>query len=207
MLTIEEADKIINRYVELRDVKQKDEKTVLEFKKSTNECIEKFKYIVSLKTKRYKNFNNYEDLNQEGLLALTRALKTYKPGVGNCFWWIHKYVDTRISRYANLHTTIKFPLQYTKTVIPVRESILPLLVDYRNIPDSKLECKEAFIVINKALDSMPVAHKKIVNMIFGINGETQETLNKVCKNMKMSRPTCIKILNQVLATLKQNVKL
>src|SRR5579864_8903493 len=112
MLTEQEAHDLMIKLIDLRNqfAETGDSKVEAALKRHEKECIEKFRYLVTMKTGRYKSFSNYEDLNQEGLEALTKAMKNYNPKLGIFFWWAHKYIDTRIARSANLHTTFRFPL-------------------------------------------------------------------------------------------------
>src|SRR5437899_1182013 len=125
MITIEESQKLINEFIKLREIarKTKNAEDILLFTKHEALCIEKFSYLVFMRTNRYKNFSNYEDLNNDGLEALIRSMINYNPSKGNFFWWSHKYIDTEIARSANLHTTIRYPLKYAKKNASRREML------------------------------------------------------------------------------------
>lgn len=209
LMSLTEANRLIRKYVKLREkIKtSKDAKIAIAFRNHEKLCVEKFKYLVVMKTGRYKNFNNYEDLNQEGLEALLKAMNSYDPQKGNWFWWAHKYIDTRIARCANLHTTIRFPLKYAKMIAPHRESVLPILVDQLAGPSDLLEHSEALKAVNKNFANLSVNQKKVVQMLFGMNGEDPQSISKVCQQLRMSRPTCVKLLDQVLGILRRNIQL
>jgi DNA-directed RNA polymerase specialized sigma subunit len=131
MLTIDEAQTLMEKLIDLRTraKESKDPQDVRNFKKQETLCVEKFGYLVTMKTSRYKSFANYQDLNQEGYEALLKGMKNYNPKKGNAFWWFHKYIDTRISRSANLHTTIRYPLKVAKALPPHKESTMPIMVE------------------------------------------------------------------------------
>jgi len=206
-MTIQEANQLINKYVRLRDKKNKNDQLKLELKKQEKLCVEKFKYLVLIKTNRYKQFNNYEDLVQEGTEALLKALYSYKPSKGaNVFWWLHKYIDTRIARCANLHTAIRFPLKYAKEHIPHREPFLPVLIDRLAKPSDLLEQQELLCLVKKSFNNLSKPQKQVVQMLFGINGEAPRSITKICKQLHMSRESCNKILNQALNVLRKNIK-
>ena len=99
----------------LNDLREQSLIEKLAFEKQQKICVEKFKYLITMKTNRYKKFSNYEDLNQDGYEALLKAMKNYNPDKGIFFYWAFKYINTRISRCANLHTAIRYPLKYSKT--------------------------------------------------------------------------------------------
>lgn len=205
-MSITEANKIIKKYVKLRErlkLEPTNKRLKADFKTYEQQCLHKFKYLVLMKASKYKHFNNYEDLLQEGMEALTKALSTYEPTKGNCFWWLHKYIDTRIARCANLHTAIRFPLQYTKTVKPYRVSHMPALIDQGADPYDILERKEELSDINSNLSDLTSPQKQIVNMLFGMDGGKPQSIAKVCKNLNMTRPICLKMIEQAVSILKK----
>ena len=103
MLTEQEAQDLMIKLIDLRGQVMTSEGNTIkkDLRRHEQVCIEKFKYLVTMKTGRYKAFSNYDDLNQEGFEALIKAMNNYNPKKGSFFWWAHKYIDTRISRSAN----------------------------------------------------------------------------------------------------------
>jgi RNA polymerase sigma factor (sigma-70 family) len=210
MLRIEEANSLIGKLLKLKSKAKKtgDKEDIRRFKEYEQVCVDKFKYIVLSKTQRYRNFSNYEDLTQEGLMALLSALHSFNPKrKSNIFWWIHRYTDTRIARCANLHTTIRFPLKYAKHTAPHRESALPLMVDQVSGPHDILEQSEALKTIKKNFVHLSPNQQKVVSMLYGIDGEAPSSISKVCQQLRMSRPTCVKLLDQVFSILRRNIQL
>lgn len=98
MLTEQEAKDLVEKYKKLKREVKTSPALKAELLKHEKLCIDKLKYLVTMKLGKYKTFSNYEDLQQEGFEALLKAIKTYDPTVAsNIFWWFHKYIDTRIS--------------------------------------------------------------------------------------------------------------
>lgn len=211
MLTEQEAQNLmidlINMRNEIKSSKKTDAELLKKYKKHQDLCIEKFKYIVTMRTSRYKAFNNYDDLNQEGYEALTKAMANYQPTKGSFFWWAHKYVDTRISRSANLHTTIRYPLKFAKESTPHKESVMPLLVEERYCPDKELEDSQLNFQIESAMSSLTDEQKQIINLAFGLEGDKPLSINRICKQLSLSRSVVIKSLNSSLELLKGSIKL
>lgn len=209
MLTEEQAQNLMIKFIRLREeVKvSSDPKLISEFKKHEQTCIEQFKYLVTMKTGRYKAFGNYEDLNQEGYEALCKAMVNYNPTKGSFFWWAHKYIDTRISRSANLHTTIRFPLKVAKENTPHKESVLPTLIEERYCPDKELEESQLMHSIEEAMSSLTEEQKTIINLAYGFDGDKPLSINKICKKLSISRLSCIKSINAALSSLKDKIKL
>jgi RNA polymerase sigma factor (sigma-70 family) len=209
MLTEQEAQDLMIKLIDLR-IKNKDSqdpKINIDLKKHEKICMEKFKYLVTMKTGRYKAFNNYDDLNQEGFEALIKAMNNYNPKKGSFFWWAHKYIDTRISRSANLHTTIRYPLKVAKQTTPHKETIMPLMIEERYCPDKELEESQATSAIHGAISLLTNDQKEVVNLAFGFDGDKPMSINKICKKLNISRLSCIKTINSALSTMKENIKI
>jgi RNA polymerase sigma factor (sigma-70 family) len=209
MISIEESQNLMNEFIRLRELAEntQDKEHISQFKNHERLCIEKFQYLVSMRTDRYRGFYNYDDLNQEGLEALIKSMKNYNPKKGNFFWWSHKYIDTRIARSANLHTTIRYPLKFAKLNTPHKESILPILIEGRFCPDKNLESAEVLNVIQGAMKHLNKEQQDIISLAFGFDGDKPLSINKICKKMNMSRINCIKTMNSALNLLKQNIHL
>jgi RNA polymerase sigma factor (sigma-70 family) len=209
MINEQEANELMNKWIDLRtQMKTSDDpKLIAEFKKHDRLCVEKFRYLVTMKTGRYKAFSNYDDLNQEGHEALIKAMKTFKPNKGSFFAWAHNYIGTRISRSANLHTTIRFPLKVAKANTPHKESVMPLLIEERYCPDKELEESQVNHAVQDALAVLSPEQKEIINLAYGFDGDKPMSINKICKKLGISRLSCIKTINSSLSLMKENIKL
>lgn len=209
MLTEQEAQDLMIKLIDLRtQIKSSDDpKLVTELKAHEKICMEKFRYLVTMKTGRYKVFSNYDDLNQEGFEALIKSMNNYNPKKGSFFWWAHKYIDTRISRSANLHTTIRYPLKVAKATTPHKESVMPLMIEERYCPDKELEESQATKAIYGAISILSSEQKEVINLAFGFDGDKPMSINKICKKLSISRLSCIKTINSALSTMKENIKI
>jgi len=209
MLTEQEAQSLIEKLVDLRlrSKNLEDSQARSELRKHEQICINKFKYLVTMKTGRYKTFSNYEDLNQEGFEALLKAMKTYNPKKGSFFAWAHHYIGTRISRSANLHTTIRYPLRVAKETAPHKEAVMPVIVEEQYCPDKQLENSQVNFAIQNAFTSLNDVQKQIINLAYGLEGDKPMSVNKICKTLNISRLNCIKIMNNALSVMKDTIKL
>jgi RNA polymerase sigma factor (sigma-70 family) len=209
MVSIEEAQNLMTTLIQLRNKSEetKSQEDIAAYRRHEQICIDKFFYLVSMRTNKYKGFSNYEDLNQEGLEVLVRAMNNYDPSKGIFFWWAHKYIETRITRSANAHTVIRYPLKFAKTNVPHRETRMPELKEEKNIPEKLTEDLEITKVIGSAMDHLNEEQKKIVNLVFGVDGDKPLSINKVCKKMKLSRFYCMKMIDGALDVLKKNIRL
>lgn len=178
-----------------------------EYKKHEDLCIQQFRYVIDMHADRYKHFPNYEDLVQEGYVSLLSAMKTYDPKKGSVFFWLHRYIKTKVQRSANTHTAIRFPLSYAKEHQPRKENNLPIMVDTKSRPDTTLEEIETVCIIEDATCKLDEFHKQVVELFFGLNTGYNGSISKVCRQLKISRKECIEALNNALEVLKQNIEL
>lgn len=209
MLTEQEAQDLMAKLVELRaEVKtSEDPKIRAQLKRHEQICIQQFRYLITMRTGRYKAFSNYEDLNQEGFEALIKAMKTYNPKKGSFFAWAHNYIGTRISRSANLHTTIRFPLKVAKANTPHKESVMPVMIEERYCPDKELEESQSTQAIQGALAVLTNEQREVINLAYGFDGDKPMSINKICKKQGISRLSCIKMINSALSIMKDNIKI
>ena len=209
MLQEKEAQELMNTFISLRNKAQEtnNKEDILKFKQHEKICIEKFKYLVTMKTGKYKTFSNYDDLNQEGLEALVKSMKNYNPEKGIYFWWAHKYIDTRIARSANLHTTIRYPLKIAKQIPPHKENIMPILIEESNCPDKELENIQLNGAIHNSISKLNVDQQQIINLAYGFYNDKPMSINKICKKLNISRLNCIKTINSALSIMKDNIKI
>jgi len=209
MLTEQEAQDLMITLVDLREKTKKSDDPVLisQLKNHERLCMAKFKYLVTMKTGRYKSFSNYEDLNQEGFEALIKSMNNYNPKKGSFFWWAHKYIDTRISRSANLHTTIRFPLKVAKANAPHKETLMPVLIEETCCPDKELEQSQTTTAIQSAISLLTNEQKEVISLAYGMDGDKPMSINKICKKLNMSRLGCIKTINSALSIMKEHIRI
>lgn len=207
MINEAEAKELVVKLQELQKRSKKDSSLEPELRKHQTLCIQKLKYLVTMKMGKYKNFSNYEDLLQEGYEALLKGINTYDPNNGgNVFWWLHRYIDTRISRSANLHTTIRYPLKVAKEQTPHKEMTMPHLTEQYNCPDLQLENAEHNYLLQNAMEHLTESQKKVISMVFGLEQYKACSINKIAKETNFSRTNVLKEYKQAINTLKQHIK-
>ena len=168
-------------------------------------CAQSFDFLVEYKTRKYKTFSNYEDLKQDGRIALMLALKSYKPGKGDFIFWANQYIKTRLSREANRHSTIKIPIKKARTMKPFKVAMSSIherdstdLDPFEIIHGEQLKKK-----IHDAITKMPESYQLVLQMHFELNGFNGLSTTKICQRLKITRSNCIKLLNQAKSALKE----
>lgn len=198
------TDPLLLELVKLRKKckKTKDNQLHNEYKKIQSLCAQKFEYLIEIRTSRYKRFSNYDDLKQDGRLGLIMALHSYDPKKGDFIWWANKYINTKVSRAANCHSTIKIPIQKTKDMQPYKVSTIPLIIDsgptaFDDLDNSRIKEK-----IHAAIASLPDDQKKVIEL----NGIKSYSISQIAKTLNISRVHCVKLLNEAKENLKKSLK-
>ena len=200
----DEINKIAKEFVELREraEKSKSKKVKAKFVEFQQFVVKKLSHLVLLRTNRYRMFSNHHDLQQDGFEALFMALKTYRPEKGDFSWWAKKYIDTRVSRSANAHSTIKYPLKTIKDFKPHKISTIPVITDTAFTPQENLEYSELKNTIAEAISLLPEIQQRVVKLSFEMAGNRASTITKISEELKISRTQTIKILDSAKSTLK-----
>ncbi len=84
---------------------------------------------------------------------------------------------------------------------------MPILIDPLAGPQDILEHSEALKVVRTNFVNLSDNQQKVVKLLFGMEGKSPQSISKVCQQMSISRPACVKILDQVLNILRRNIQL
>lgn len=205
----ERIEDLLTRLVNLRRkcAKSRSVKAHRELEAITQKAAKELDYLVEARTRKYRRFSNYDDLCQDGRLALYLALQSYEPEKGDFYWWANQYIKTKVSREANRHSTIKIPLKHTKHVTPYKVSQLPVIVD--NDPDAleNIQKEEADSRIRTAVSKLPDDQRKVIELHYEMTGNKREShsIGKICDKLNITRLNCTKLLNEARNTLKQEL--
>jgi RNA polymerase sigma factor (sigma-70 family) len=199
---------LLGKFVELRDKckKSRNKKLHAEFQKYRELCSSKFDYLIESRTRRYRAFSNYDDLRQDGRLALMLALNSYEPSKGDFYWWANQYIKTKICREANRHSSFQIPIKHTKEIQPYKVSQMPVIIDCDPDALSNAESVEIKSMVHEAIDKLPEDQKKIIQLYYEMDGFRQRSIGKMCEELNISRMSCIKLLNEAKESLKNNLE-
>ncbi len=168
-----------------------------------NYVAERLERLVTMKSNRYKKFANHSDLVQEGFEALFLALKTYSPKKGSFAWWARKYIDTRISRAANAHSTVRYPIKKAGEMKPFKVKNIPIILDMAETAFETCEHNEYNILIKDAITKLDEKYKEVILWAYGFKGNSNTSIAFVCKQLNMSRPTLTKLLRTAENKLRE----
>lgn len=203
-ITDEDAKNLLTKLIHLRSKynKYRSKGNYRRYQEFKEYCCKKFDFLVLLNTYKYRNFSNYQDLQQDGRTGLLMALNSYLPNKGSFFYWANLYIKTKVSREANCHSTIKIPLAKTKEFTPFKETFLPTLIESSQDALKNFQDSEMISYLYDAIEELPDLQKKIIKM----SGIKSYSVNEIADDLNISRPTCIKLLNEARATLKENLE-
>lgn len=212
VVNVNRINNLLNDMVVLRNKCKKSKNINLkkELEDIQSECTKELEYLVDARTRKYRGFANYDDLRQDGRMALYRALQTYKPEKGDFFWWANKYIKTKISREANRHSTIKVPLKQAKQVQPYKVSQLPIIIDGEPNALDHIAKDEAITLVRSAVEKLPEDQRKVIILHYELSGGSDSrrdfySIGKICDRLNISRMSCIKLLAEAKKTLKREL--
>ena len=217
-LSDEDVNDIAKKYLKLQDkIKYKDkcnntwimrdtatDEDIRKFKTYQNYCMEKFSYIIKSKAAKYRKFSNHPDLEQDGFEALIKSFNSFDPEKGNFSWWASQYVQIKLSRSANAHSTIRFPIKKAKIMKPYKTTI-PVMIDESADPFEYVTINQSNELINNAINNLPKIHKDIINMKYGFNGVMPRTENKILNDLKLTRTEFLKLLKEAKEKIRQQI--
>lgn len=208
-----------NMMKKLFDLKKKANKTSKDIDKQVYfnyeaECIEKLKYFVETKAGKYKQFSNHLDLTQDAYEALLKGIRSFKlkdasgKDKGSFFFWIGLFVNTKLSRSANNHSVIRYPMKVAKFQRPHKETVIPVIpTDPQHSPEKICEQIEMNSEIKRAMAALSKRQREFVSMAYGFNGDKPMSITKICEKKNVSRANCLKIINKALEILKTEIEL
>lgn len=209
---MEENAELLNELIELRKNRSVSKIDEIKYNRCFQKALNKFSYIVTRHSNRYKKYSNYEDLYQEGLMALMVALNKFDPNRSkNFFRLANWYTKTKIRRLANKYNVISVPMKGAKENALNRVDDFPIVKDCSFDPSEVMEKEQIVRNIKEALKCLSDIQKFIICSYYGIDqdGKDYESLsiNTIAKQMNMSRVNVEKILNEahVALILKSNI--
>lgn len=205
-LSLQEINSIAADYIYFKKVvgKYKSKPLQKAFKTFQNECMRKLEYLVLMKVYRYKNFSNYKDLKQDAYEALLSSLDTFDPDKGSFGWWSSQYIKTKVSRAANAHSTIRYPMHKAKKDAPYKLNYIPESIDDSLSPFKRIELSERCENINKVLNELSNEHRMVLNMTFGCNNSRKYSVSKIIKMLGITRSRYAKLLLDAKKEIKKH---
>jgi len=206
-LSNQDITDIATRFLNLKQkAKTGRKKAVNEFKDYQKFISQKLSFLVEIKTKRYRQFDNYADLCQVGYEALFMSLETFDASKSDFSYWALRYIGTKVSRAANTHSTIRVPLKKAKAQTPYKVDNIPIIVDTAKSPQQYFEEKQDCSFIHESIEELPELQKKAIRLYYGFEKSVEkETILNVMKNMNISRMAVLELLRTAESNLKEKL--
>lgn len=171
-------------------------------KKKEDELIVSLAYLVHAVVYKYKKFDNYDDLYQEGMIGLIKAVQKYNPETTFHFtryamWWIRARV-VRSIRKLNLITVsgdenMKNFMQYE-----VKDSDI---IEYNN-PEKNAILSEEIVHLRGVVNTLPEKHQQIITMRYGLNNSKEYNLQDLGDKLDMTREGIRQLEHRIINKLK-----
>jgi RNA polymerase sporulation-specific sigma factor len=203
--SIEEMDRVAIKYKDLKEKAESGDKSdQLRFESYKNICAQKLKCLINNNTYKYRRFSNYYDLQQDAFEALLKALDSFKPEKGIFFsWWANRYIETKVKRRANAHSTIKIPMKKAQDMKPYKVSTMPTRVDLSPTPVDNAETSESSKHIHNALQELPQRQRLVISMRYGFNGIRERPVKAILDELSLTRPQYAKLLSEAEKKIKR----
>lgn len=204
-ITEEEAQSLVLELSNLKNKYQesKSKKDKIKLINHENKMIKKLNYLVLNKTKNYKKFPNYEDLNQDGLEALVMGLKSFDKSKGSIFWWLHKYIDTRIHRSANAYSTVRVPLAVAKKMPPKIDQMSPTIESKKDNQETIFINNENKKLLKRYANELNLEDQELFNDLIGIDKDSL-SVDEYSKKTGLNKNKINFKLKKIIKTMQEN---
>lgn len=188
---------IRERIKEINILKNNDEKLA---KKKESDLIKDLSYLVYAALKYNKDSQSREDLYQEGMLGLVKAIQTYNTNttfhfVRYAMWWIKSKVMRAMKKNKIINDN-KYVIQYD-----FEENFI---IDYNN-PETQMINMQTRHIITNALDEISEKQKYIINSYYGIGNDDNRSIRELGKELDIGRESLRRQKNVALEKLKELV--
>jgi RNA polymerase primary sigma factor len=193
-----------NIRLKIKEIKMVKKSNSIRAKRMEDELIISLAYLVHSVVYRYKRFDNYEDLYQEGMIGLIKAVQQYNSDTSFHFtryalWWIKARVMRSIKKL-NLITVsgdydMKYFMQYDIKETDIVED---------NDPEKSAILTEEINNLHNVINTLPEKHQQIIRMRFGLNDTKQHNLQVLGDKLDMTREGIRQLEHRILKKLKNN---
>lgn len=167
-----------------------------------NNIIRRSSFLVYNNTKRYRRYNNYTDLVQEGFEGLYVATKKFDyRRFPNFFVYAERWVKNRIIRSAKKFDVVYNPNKHR--TIYLGEVLCKESCDNSDIDDMEEEFfkRERVKKLLEILEKIPNKNRTIIKQLYGINCQ-KKSLRQIGKKFGLTHERIRQINNETIRKLK-----
>lgn len=197
------SNDVKNEIVVIRQLASTDKD--LAAKKESN-LVSSLAFIVNSTIAKYKKFPNYEDLYQEGMYGLVKAIQNYNTDTTFDFfryamWWIKARIFRSIGKI-NL-VRITGDVEESKRTFGMSD-ITTTDVSSNETPETVLIHNDEISQLTKALDKLPQDHKELIQLRYGLTGNKELTLKELGQKFNLSNEGLRQLEKKILLKLKKD---
>lgn len=166
-----------------------------------NFILNKLSFFIYAKTRIYKKEDFYDDLVQEGLIALRKALGEFDPErCVNFFKVADWYVKTQMRHFLQNHFEI-ISNEY------ICDCVEQFMTELECDPQAHYEQKELEILIHNAIRTLPESYRQIIILRYGIFDTDESTFQQIGERLSVSRQYVEQVEKKALNMLSKNLEL
>jgi len=200
---VKKMNKNWNYYINNKDVvffirdfkKCNDEK---EKKILLDRLIKLLSYMIHSKIKVFRNKDFYDDLLQEGKIALIKAINDFDENRGPNFF---KYADWCIKSNINLY------MRWLKRNSTIKKKIKIHSVEENKTPYEYAEKLENKKILLNEIDKLPKKDKEILIMRYGLESDNNLTLRQIKPIISLSTQRISQIELKTLKKFREDIKM
>lgn len=198
---------VMDLFKEIDSLKSKGKLSEVKLEKQVkeiqNKIVTELEFLVKGITRPYRQFPNYEDLVQEGLIGLVKAVRRFDhTRFPNFFVYSEQWIRHSVKRAASRFDVVYNP---DKTrVVYAEPSEVGAEGEVEDTPEEQFFVVEKSSAIDSILDELPERDREIVKRIYGLGGYPQQTLREIGPIFNLTHERIRQIKNKAISKLRKN---
>lgn len=170
--------------------------------------IEKLEYLVYSVIRKYKQFDNYDDLYQEGMIGLVKAVRKYNPEMSFHFvryaiWWIKARVMRSIKKINLVPSNNEEISRLSMICSDIDDDYM---IESNESQEKELVYREEIDNLNRIINNLPPQQQELIKLRYGLNIEKREhSLGSIGKKMCINREEIRVLETQALSEIKDTI--
>lgn len=191
-----------NIRLRIREIKNVKKDNPARAKKMEDELIVSLAYLVHSVIYKYKRFDNYDDLYQEGMIGLIKAVQQYNSDTSFHFtryamWWVKARIVRSIKKLSLITVSgdehMRYFIQYD-----IKEN--DMIDD--NDPEKNAILTEEIDSLHNIISALPEKHQQIIKMRYGLNNSKEHNLQDLGDKLDMTREGIRQLEHRIINKLK-----
>lgn len=186
----------------IKDIRNIQKSDPVRAKKMEDELIISLSYLVHSVVFRYKRFDNYDDLYQEGMIGLIKAVQQYNADTSFHFtryamWWVKARIVRSIKKLNLIKISgddnTKYHMQYDINENDIIEE---------DNPEKRAILMEEIKNLQTSLSLLPEKHQQIIKMRYGLDDMKEHNLQDLGTKLNMTREGIRQLEHRILNKIK-----